>query len=70
MLLLSDQGPGSHLDLIQLIGAPLPPSVSFTPGFEDFPAYSFGPNANIGRLTETFIPGPFYRDFAIIVTVS
>lgn len=55
---------------MQLIGVPLPPSVSFVPGFEGFPAYSFGPDANIGRLTATFLPGPFYRDFSIIVTVS
>lgn len=69
-LFVSDRGLGSHVDLMQLIGVPLPPSVSFAPGFEGFPAYSFGPGANIGRLTETFVPGPFYRDFAIIVTVS
>lgn len=55
---------------MELIGVPLPPSVSFAPGFEGFPAYTFGPEANIGRLTETFIPGSFYRDFSIIVTVS
>lgn len=55
---------------MQLIGVPLPPSVSFAPGFQGFPAYSFGPHANIGRLTATFLPGPFYRDFSIIVTVS
>ena len=57
------------MDLTELIGVPLPPSVSFTPGFEGFPAYSFGPDTNIGRLTRTFVPDPFYRDFAIIVTV-
>lgn len=51
------------------IGIPLPPSVSFTPGFEGFPAYNFGSEANVGRLTRTFVPGPFFRDFAIIVTV-
>ena len=54
---------------MELIGVPLPPSVSFTPGYEGFPAYNFGPEANIGRLTKTFVPGSFYRDFAIIVTV-
>lgn len=70
MLFLPDRGSGSHLDLMQLIGVPLPPSVSFAHGFEGFPAYSFGPDANIGRPSETFVPGPFYRDFAIIVTVS
>lgn len=67
---LSDRASGGHLDLMQLIGVPLPPSVSFVPGFEGFPAYSFGPDANIGRLTATFLPGSFYRDFSIIVTVS
>lgn len=70
VFLLLERSSGGHLDLMQLIGVPLPPSVSFAPGFEGFPAYSFGPNANVGRLTQTFIPGSFYRDFAIIVTVS
>lgn len=55
---------------MELIGVPLPPSVSFSPGYDDFPAYNFGPEANIGRLTKTFVPGSFYRDFAIIVTVT
>ncbi|XP_076018225.1 collagen, type XV, alpha 1b [Genypterus blacodes] len=66
---IEDRGSGGHLDLTELIGVPLPPSVSFAPGFEGFPAYSFGDDANIGRLTRTFVPGTFYRDFAIIVTV-
>lgn len=55
---------------MELIGVPLPPSVSFSPGRDDFPAYNFGAEANIGRLTKTFVPGSFYRDFAIIVTVT
>ncbi|KPP60487.1 hypothetical protein Z043_121513 [Scleropages formosus] len=59
-----------QLDLTELIGVPLPPSVSFTTGYEGFPAYSFGPEANVGRLTRTFVPDPFYRDFAIIATVK
>ncbi len=58
----------SQLDLTELIGVPLPPSVSFITGFEGFPAYSFGPDANVGRLTRSFIPDPFYRDFSISVT--
>lgn len=66
---LSERVSGGHLDLTELIGVPLPPSVSFSPGYEGFPAYNFGPEANIGRLTKTFVPGSFYRDFAIIVTV-
>lgn len=49
---------------------PLPPSVAFITGFEGFPAYSFGPDANVGRLTRSFIPDPFFRDFAIIVTAK
>ncbi|KPP58590.1 hypothetical protein Z043_123570, partial [Scleropages formosus] len=61
-------GSSEQLDLLELIGVPLPPSVSFTAGFEGFPAYSFGPDANVGRLTKTFVPDPFYRDFAVIVT--
>ncbi|XP_068604929.1 collagen, type XV, alpha 1b [Brachionichthys hirsutus] len=65
----SERGSGGHLDLTELIGVPLPPAVSFTPGYEGFPAYNFGPEANVGRLTKTFVPGSFYRDFAIIATV-
>ncbi|MED6281776.1 hypothetical protein CHARACLAT_025353 [Characodon lateralis] len=65
----NEKSSGSHLDLMDLIGIPLPPSVSFSPGFEGFPAYSFGSEANVGRLTRTFVPEPFYRDFSIIVTV-
>lgn len=67
---LSERGSGGHLDLTELIGVPLPPSVAFTPGYEGFPAFNFGPEANIGRLTKTFVPGSFYKDFAIIVTVT
>lgn len=69
-LSLSEQGSGSYLNLTDLIGFPLPPSVSFTAGFEGHPAYKFGSQANVGRLTKTFVPGSFYRDFAIIVTVT
>jgi len=68
-LCASERGSGGHLDLTELIGVPLPPSVSFASGYEGLPAYNFGPDANIGRLTKTFVPGSFYRDFAIIVTV-
>lgn len=57
-------------DLTELIGVPLPPSVSFVTGFEGYPAYSFGPDANVGRLTKSFIPDPFYYDFAITVTAK
>lgn len=60
----------TKLDLTELIGVPLPPSVSFITGFEGFPAYSFGQDANVGRLTRSFIPDPFFRDFAIIVTAK
>ncbi|XP_056276339.1 collagen, type XV, alpha 1b isoform X2 [Pseudoliparis swirei] len=66
---IEERGSGGHLDLTELIGVPLPPSVSFASGYEGLPAYNFGPDANIGRLTKTFVPGSFYRDFAIIVTV-
>lgn len=69
-LTLSDPSSGSHLDLMEVIGVPLSPSVSLTSGYEGFQAYNFGPEANIGRLTKTFVPGSFSRDFAIIVTVS
>lgn len=62
-----DRGSQGALDLTELIGVPLPPSVSFVTGFEGYPAYSFGPEANVGRLTKSFIPDPFYSDFAITV---
>uniref|UniRef100_A0AAY5EEC5 Thrombospondin-like N-terminal domain-containing protein n=1 Tax=Electrophorus electricus TaxID=8005 RepID=A0AAY5EEC5_ELEEL len=64
------RGSSGQLDLTELIGVPLPPSVSFVTGFEGFPAYSFGPDANVGRLTRSFIPDPFFHDFAIIVTAK
>lgn len=69
-LLSSERGSSSQLDLTELIGVPLPPSVFFITGFEGFPAYSFGPDANVGRLTRSFIPDPFFRDFSIIVTAK
>ncbi|KAK5849788.1 hypothetical protein PBY51_014094 [Eleginops maclovinus] len=65
-----DRGSQGALDLTELIGVPLPPSVSFVTGFEGYPAYSFGPDANVGRLTKSFIPDPFYYDFAVTVTAK
>ncbi|XP_067888322.1 collagen alpha-1(XV) chain-like isoform X2 [Heterodontus francisci] len=67
---LEERGPKDHIDLTGLIGVPLPPSVAFITGYEGFPAYSFGPGANIGRLTKTMIPQSFYRNFAILVTIK
>ncbi|KAJ7313706.1 hypothetical protein JRQ81_005333, partial [Phrynocephalus forsythii] len=67
---IEERGPNGNLDLTELIGVPLPPFVSFITGYGGFPAYSFGPDANIGRLTRTLIPQPFYRDFAITITVK
>lgn len=64
---LASQG---HLDLTELIGVPLPSSVSFVTGYGGFPAYSFGPDANVGRPARTLIPPTFFRDFAISVTVK
>ncbi|XP_016298770.1 collagen alpha-1(XVIII) chain-like isoform X3 [Sinocyclocheilus anshuiensis] len=66
----SERASSAQLDLTELIGVPLPPSVTFITGFEGFPAYSFGPDANVGRLTRSFIPDPFYRNFSIIVTAK
>ncbi|XP_046704430.1 collagen alpha-1(XV) chain isoform X3 [Silurus meridionalis] len=68
--LQDERSSSNQLDLTELIGVPLPPSVSFITGFEGFPAYSFGPDANVGRLTRSFIPDPFFHDFAIIVTAK
>ncbi|XP_066895875.1 collagen alpha-1(XV) chain isoform X8 [Kogia breviceps] len=61
---LASQG---HLDLTELIGVPLPSSVSFVTGHGGFPAYSFGPGANVGRPARTLMPPTFFRDFAISV---
>lgn len=66
----TESGPPGALDLTELIGVPLPPSVSFVTGFEGYPAYSFGPDANVGRLAMSFIPDPFYYDFAVTVTAK
>ncbi|XP_034416582.1 collagen alpha-1(XVIII) chain-like isoform X2 [Cyclopterus lumpus] len=68
--LLDERSSPTALDLTELIGVPLPPSVSFVTGFEGYPAYSFGPDANVGRLTKSFVPDPFYHDFAITVTAK
>ncbi|XP_036790651.1 collagen alpha-1(XVIII) chain isoform X1 [Oncorhynchus mykiss] len=68
--LLDEGGSQGQMDLTELIGVPLPPSVSFVTGFEGYPAYRFGPDANVGRLTKSFIPDPFYRDFTVIVTAK
>ncbi|CAL8368959.1 unnamed protein product [Boreogadus saida] len=65
----SDGGAGRHLDLMALVGVPLPPGVSFARGFDSLPAFSFGPEASVGRLARTLLPGPFYPDFSIIATV-
>ncbi|XP_062235556.1 collagen alpha-1(XVIII) chain-like isoform X6 [Platichthys flesus] len=67
---LDERGSQGALDLTELIGVPLPPSVSFVTGFEGYPAYSFGPDANVGRLTKSFIPDPFYNDFAVTVVAK
>lgn len=66
----AEGSPQGTLDLTELIGVPLPPSVSFVTGFEGYPAYSFGPDANVGRLAKSFIPDPFYYDFAVTVTAK
>lgn len=60
----------SHLDLTELIGVPLPSSVSFVTGYGGFPAYSFGPGANVGRPARTLIPPTFFRDFAVSAAVK
>lgn len=70
MCLLAGRGSQGDLDLTELIGVPLPPSVSFVTGFEGYPAYSFGPDAVVGRHTKAHIPDPFYYDFAIMVTAK
>lgn len=44
--------------------------MSFVTGYGGFPAYSFGPGANVGRPASTLIPPVFFRDFAISVTVK
>lgn len=44
--------------------------MSFVTGYGGFPAYSFGPGANVGRPARTLIPSTFFRDFAIGVAVK
>lgn len=44
--------------------------MSFVTGYGGFPAYSFGPDANVGRPARTLLPPTFFRDFAISVTVK
>lgn len=58
------------VDLMEIIGLPLSPSVSFVTGYGGFPAYSFGPGANVGRPASVLIPPTFFRDFAISVIVK
>ncbi|XP_031440238.1 collagen alpha-1(XVIII) chain isoform X2 [Clupea harengus] len=70
LISINKRGTKGQLDLTELIGVPLPPDVAFITGFEGFPAYSFGPGANVGRLARSFVPDPFFRDFAIIVTAK
>lgn len=70
LLLPAGSAAQDHLDLTELIGVPLPSSVSFVTGYGGFPAYSFGPGANVGRPARTLIPPTFFRDFAISVAVK
>lgn len=70
LFLSAESASQGHLDLTELIGVPLPSSVSFVTGYGGFPAYSFGPGANVGRPARTLIPPTFFRDFAISVTVK
>lgn len=44
--------------------------MSFVTGYGGFPAYSFGPGANVGRPARILIPPTFFRDFAIGVAVK
>lgn len=44
--------------------------MSFVTGYGGFPAYSFGPGANVGRPARTLIPSTFFSDFAIGVAVK
>lgn len=70
LLLLAGSASQDHLDLTELIGVPLPSSVSFVTGYGGFPAYSFGPGANVGRPALTLMPPTFFKDFAIGVAVK
>lgn len=55
---------------MEIIGLPLSPSVSFVTGYGGFPAYSFGPGANVGRPASVLLPPTFFRDFAISAIVK
>ncbi|CAH1249517.1 COL15A1 [Branchiostoma lanceolatum] len=64
----AESGGQQDIDLLQMIGVPLPTPIRFVSGYDGFPAFEFGSEANIGRLARTFFPNMFYKDFSILVT--
>ena len=61
------------LDLLTLIGSPLPDGVLFTEGLHKRPAYHLDGNTNIGRLAFVIFPPDFsetFSDFTILVTLK
>ncbi|XP_035662015.1 collagen alpha-1(I) chain-like isoform X1 [Branchiostoma floridae] len=66
--IIGESGGQQDIDLLQMIGVPLPTPIRFVSGYDGFPAFEFGSEANIGRLARTFFPNMFYKDFSILVT--
>ena len=61
------------LDLLTVIGYPLPDGVSFTEGLHDKPAYHLDSETNIGHLAFIIFPPDFsesFSDFTILVTLK
>ena len=63
----------SHqIDLIGVVGLPLPPGVSFVEGPagpEGLPAFYLTHGANVGRYARDIMPKQFFTDFTIVVNV-
>ncbi|XP_034077359.1 collagen type XVIII alpha 1 chain a isoform X1 [Gymnodraco acuticeps] len=60
----------SGVTLLQLIGDPPPSTITQVFGPDSSPGYVFGPDANSGQLARTYLPSPFYRDFALIFNLK
>lgn len=61
------------VDILNLIGLPLPPNVEFTEGLPGQPAFLFHGTSNIGRLAFQVFPRQFhedFRDFSFIATIK
>lgn len=53
------------MELLQLLGDPLPQQVTQIDDPDVGPAYVFGPDADSGRVAQHHLPSPFFRDFSL-----